>query len=127
MPVDSLADSIREMRPFLPAKDFAVSKSFYATLGFTVHDLGADLAEVRFGEKAFLLQNFYVEEWANNFMMHLLVTDVDGWWKHLSALDLPSRFAVAAPKAPKLEPWGLRVCYLIDPSGILWHIAETAG
>jgi uncharacterized glyoxalase superfamily protein PhnB len=27
-------------------------------------------------------------------------------------------------KAPKLQPWGLRVLYLSDPTGVLWHIAD---
>ncbi|MDQ2638980.1 MAG: hypothetical protein M3Y79_00120 [Pseudomonadota bacterium] len=25
------------------------------------------------------------------------------------------------------QPWGLRVLYLTDPNGVLWHIAETPG
>jgi hypothetical protein len=57
-------------------------------------------------------------------MMHLLVRDLDIWWKHVSALDLPARYDVPEPKPPKLESWGLRVAYLVDPSGVLWHIAE---
>jgi hypothetical protein len=27
-------------------------------------------------------------------------------------------------KAPALQPWGIRVLYLADPSGVLWHIAD---
>jgi uncharacterized glyoxalase superfamily protein PhnB len=23
-----------------------------------------------------------------------------------------------------MQPWGLRVVYLFDPTGVLWHIAE---
>ena len=23
-----------------------------------------------------------------------------------------------------MQPWGLRVAYLFDPAGVLWHIAE---
>jgi hypothetical protein len=26
--------------------------------------------------------------------------------------------------APTLQPWGLVVAYVWDPSGVLWHIAE---
>jgi len=25
---------------------------------------------------------------------------------------------------PELQPWGLRVRYLTDPTGVLWHIAD---
>jgi hypothetical protein len=116
--------AIHKLRPFVPAKDFETSKRFYADLGFQIRPLGADLAEMGIGTHSFLLQNFFVEEWASNFMMHVLMTNLDAWWKHIAALDLPGRYGVPSPKAPKLEPWGLNVAYVIDPSGVLWHIAE---
>jgi len=47
---------------------------------------------------------------------------LDGWWDHIEALDLPGKFE--PPKAPTLQPWGLRVAYLYDPSGVLWHVAQ---
>jgi uncharacterized glyoxalase superfamily protein PhnB len=28
------------------------------------------------------------------------------------------------PAAPARQPWGLVVAYVVDPSGVLWHIAE---
>jgi uncharacterized glyoxalase superfamily protein PhnB len=34
---------------------------------------------------------------------------------------------VPAPKAPAMQPWGLRVAYVVDPSGVLWHVAERKG
>ena len=30
----------------------------------------------------------------------------------------------ARPKPPTMQPWGLRIAYVIDPSGVLWHVAE---
>jgi len=118
-----LVASVKAMRPFVPAKDFAISKQFYADLGFRVEPLGDALAAMHLGPHSFLLQDFYVEEWAANFMMHMMVDDVDGWWQHLTALDLVSRYGVRSPRAPKLENWGLNVAYLFDPAGVLWHIA----
>jgi len=44
MPTDDLAASVHALKPFLPAKDFANSKRFYADLGFQVEPLGDDLA-----------------------------------------------------------------------------------
>ncbi|MBA4388639.1 MAG: hypothetical protein C0404_11710 [Verrucomicrobia bacterium] len=38
--------------------------------------------------------------------------------------DLPTRFGVPVPKPPEDQPWGLRVAYVIDPSGVLWHVAQ---
>ena len=118
--------SIKALRPFVPAKDFEISKQFYADLGFQIELLGKDLALVSIGEHSFLLQNYYVAQCAENFAMHVLVTDLDGWWKRIAALDLASRYAVSSPKAPRLESWGLNVAYVFDPSGVLWHFAERS-
>jgi uncharacterized glyoxalase superfamily protein PhnB len=49
---------------------------------------------------------------------------VDAWWAHITQLELPKRFGVRPPKPPAVQPWGLRVLYLTDPSGVLWHIAQ---
>ena len=57
-------------------------------------------------------------------MMQLMVDDLDSWWNHIESLDLPGRFGVPAPKAPALQPWGMRIAYVVDPSGVLWHVAQ---
>jgi hypothetical protein len=110
-------------RPFLPAKDFESSKSFYEALGFRKL-LDGDVAIFGVGESAFILQRHYQKEWAENCMMQLMVDDLDEWWGHIETLDLPHSFAVAQPRPPTMQPWGLRVAYVYDPSGILWHVAQ---
>ena len=110
-------------RPFLPARDFELSKLFYETLGFEKL-LDADVAIFRIGRGEFLLQRFFHEDWAGNFMMQLMVDDLDAWWDHLLSLDLPGRFGVDSPRPPALQPWGLRIAYVTDPSGVLWHVAQ---
>src|SRR5205085_8935275 len=55
--------TLRMLRPFVPAKDFARCKQFYADLGFRVRPLGEGLAEMHLGPHAFLLQDYYVKEW----------------------------------------------------------------
>jgi catechol 2,3-dioxygenase-like lactoylglutathione lyase family enzyme len=119
-----LVSTVQKMRPFVPAKDFEASKRFYADLGFTVTPRDEGVADAALGPYGFLLQNYYVPEWAGNFMMHLLVSDLAAWWERIAALDLPARYGVPEPKPPRLESWGLNVAYVIDPSGVLWHIAE---
>ena len=111
-------------RPFLPAKDFAKSKLFYDTLGFTKELDAPDIAIFRVGATSFLLQKHYQRQWAENFMMQLMVADLDAWWTRIVALDLPAQFGVPEPKPPALQPWGLRVAYVVDPSGVLWHVAQ---
>jgi catechol 2,3-dioxygenase-like lactoylglutathione lyase family enzyme len=111
-------------RPFLPAKDFELSRRFYEALGFEKRLDAADVVIFRAGRGEFLLQSYYQKDWAENFMMQLMVDDLGAWWSHIQALDLPGRFGVAPPKAPALQPWGLRIAYVTDPSGALWHVAQ---
>lgn len=111
-------------RPFLPAKDFELSKRFYEALGFAKELDAPDVAIYRIGESSFLLQKYYQEQWAENFMMQLMVDDLDAWFARIQALALPAKFGVPAVKPPALQPWGLRVAYLVDPSGVLWHVAQ---
>lgn len=120
-----LIPDIRAFRPFLPAKEFEASLRFYQAIGFDAYPLGDTLAELSLGTHAFLLQGYYVREWAENTVMHVLVNDAQAWWQHLDSLDLAHRFGVPPPAAPRVEPWGLTVAYVIDPSGVLWHFAEV--
>ena len=113
-----------EIKAFVPARDFALSRRFYKDLGFVVSWSSGDLAYIRCDEAAFLLQHFHVEEHAANFMMHMLVEDVDGWWDRLQALDLPGRYGTRF-EAPSDKPWGMRDFVVIDPTGVLWRIGQT--
>ena len=121
-----LGGTVIAMRPFVPAKDFSVSTRFYSDVGFRIESLGDKLAELYLGDYSFILQDYYVEDWAGNFMMHMLVDDLDRWWQHIVPLDLAARYAVQAPRPPKRENWGLDVIYVFDPSGVLWHIAQPS-
>jgi hypothetical protein len=123
--VTSLVAKIRAFRPFLPAKEFKKSLRFYQAIGFGAYPLGETLAELSLGPHAFLLQGHYVKEWAENMMMHVLVEDVNAWWRHIDSLDLARQFGVSPPRPPKVEPWGLTVVYVFDPSGVLWHFAQA--
>ena len=110
-------------RPFLPARDFDLSKRFYDALGFE-RLLDGEVAIYRIGASSFILQKYFQKEWAENSMMQLMVDDLDDWWRRVVSLDLPEKFGVPPPKEPRMQPWGLRVGYVIDPSGVLWHISQ---
>jgi hypothetical protein len=119
-----LAQTVRSMRPLVPAKDFETSRRFYIDLGFRPETLADNLVEMHLGTYSFILQGYYVQQWADNFVMHMLVSDLSLWWTHIVSLDLPSRYGVRSPRAPQLEGCGL-VAGVIDPSGVLWRIAEV--
>jgi uncharacterized glyoxalase superfamily protein PhnB len=110
-------------RPFLPTKDFDLSKRFYETLGFD-KVLDGDVAIFNAGSGGFILQRRYQKEWAENCMMQLMVDDLDAWWAHIVTLELARNFGVSPPRPPAMQPWGLRVAYVFDPSGVLWHVAQ---
>jgi uncharacterized glyoxalase superfamily protein PhnB len=82
------------------------------------------VAIFRAGRSEFILTRFFQAEYAENSMMQLVVDDLDAWWSRLQALDLAKRFGVRAPTAPAVQEWGLRVAFVVDPSGVLWHFVQ---
>lgn len=76
-------------RPFLPARDFDLSKRFYEALGFD-KAVDGEVAIFNVGAGGFVLQSFGVQP----------------------------------PKPPAMQSWGLRVAYVLDPCGVLWHVTQ---
>ena len=116
--------SVIDLKAFVPAKDPAVSRRFYSDLGFKQNWANDQIAEFQIGEFRFLLQTYYVKEYAENCVMHLTVANADAWWQKVLAIKLEERYAGIMIKPPAMQPWGLRVLFLSDPTGVLWHIAE---
>ena len=117
-------DQVLGLRPFVPARDFGPSKSFYKGLGFLSTYEDESVAIFKLEDFSFILQDFFVEELANNLMVQLLVRDADAWWGENKVGTLAARFPVREPRAPTMQAWGLKVGFLFDPSGVLWHVAE---
>jgi len=113
-----------EVKAFVPAKDFDLSKRFYRDLGFDLAWSDDHLAYFRHGSSSFLLQNFYNEVHAGNFMMHLLVEDVEAWWRHIQDQGLPAKYGVHA-EPPADRPPGMRDFVLVDPTGVLWRVGQN--
>jgi len=115
---------ITEIKAFVPAKDFELSKRFYQDLGFTMASEGGGVAYFHFGHVSFLLQDFCAESLAENFMMHILVEDVDAWWAHVQDTQVASKYGVTV-SAIEAQPWRMRDFCLFDPSGVLWRIGQN--
>jgi Glyoxalase/Bleomycin resistance protein/Dioxygenase superfamily len=113
-----------EIKAFIPTKDYALSRKFYEAIGFTCAFADEEIAYFYLGECSFLLQNFHVVEHTQNFMMHLLVENVDDWHAHLTSERIAERFGVKLG-APVDQPWAMRDFELFDPSGVLWRIAQN--
>ena len=119
-----LPTPVTDMKAFVPSKDLAISKTFYTDLGFAVNWSNDEIAELQIGAFRFLLQKFYVPQHAGNFMMSLQVEDADAWWEHIQRQEFTKKYPGIMCKPPQMQPWGIRVLYLSDPTGVLWHITD---
>lgn len=111
------------IRPFIGAKDFNLSRSFYKDMGFEETILHPTMSLFKTAGIGFYLQDAYIKDWIDNSMIFVEVNDVDRYWNELLALELNAKY-----KTVKLIPirdydWG-RECLIHDPSGILWHFGE---
>jgi catechol 2,3-dioxygenase-like lactoylglutathione lyase family enzyme len=113
-----------DLRPFVPAKSFAESKEFYTSLGWKVKDLSAALALVQLGERSFYLQDYFVEEFAQNTMLHITVEDAQAWYEHVSSIVRTRKFAEARVQPPKRQAYGAVVTFVHDPAGVLLHLCQ---
>jgi len=108
------------IRPFIGAKDFDVSRSFYRDLGFEEVVLFPDMSVFKKDRIAFYLQKAYIKDWIDNTMIFSEVEDLDLFWKELVSLKLTDKYEGVRLTPIRNEDWG-RECFLHDPSGILWH------
>lgn len=116
---------VLELNAFVPSKDFNLSKQFYLDVGFELDFAGDDIAKFKAGSFSFLLQKFHVQQHSDNFMMGLAVEDADLWWEHFNRIGLRDKYPQIMLKPPTMQPWGIRVLYMSDPTGVLWHISDT--
>jgi catechol 2,3-dioxygenase-like lactoylglutathione lyase family enzyme len=113
-----------EVKAFVPARDFELSKQFYRDLGFTMASDGDGIAYFHHGDASFLLQDFHTEELCRNFMMHLLVEDVDAWREAVEDAGIAAKYGTKVGPVEH-RPWRMRDFVLFDPSGVLWRIAQN--
>lgn len=111
------------IRPFIGAKNFEVSRSFYRDLGFEEKVLSPDMSYFHTQGFGFYLQDAYVKDWIDNTMIFMQVDDTNKYWEELLTLDLPSKYEGARLTPIHVYDWG-KECFLHDPSGILWHFGE---
>lgn len=113
----------KSIRPFIGAKDFEISRSFYHDLGFEEVALGDQMSVFKNDNVAFYLQNAYVKDWIDNTMIFMEVDDVTRFYNELFALALPSKYENVKLSPIRNEEWGSE-CFLHDPSGVLWHFGQ---
>ncbi|MFY0594549.1 glyoxalase [Roseivirga sp.] len=114
----------KSIRPFIGAKDFKESSTFYKELGFKEIPISHNMSyfEVHEGY-GFYLQDAYVKDWVDNTMLFLEVDSVDRYEAELIKLDLHNKYKRVKLSSIVRNDWGSEI-FLHDPSGILWHFGE---
>jgi hypothetical protein len=116
---------VENLTPFVPAKDFALSSRFYKDLGFSTVASIKDAVRFERDGYGFWLQDYYVDDWAGNFMFCLYVQDLEAWWSHIRTMRFAETYGgtarvLAEPHAQE----GGRMMQFADPAGVLWHIRQ---
>ncbi|MGD9999662.1 MAG: VOC family protein [Ilumatobacteraceae bacterium] len=124
---ESDALAVTDVRPFVPAEDFERSYAFYTALGWrTVWTDGEGLALMSLGGRQFMLQNFYVKDWAENSMLVVEVADATAWYRHVARVLADGTFGKARVAEPQEQDWGALVTFVWDPCGVLLHFAQLS-
>ncbi len=118
------APSAQDIKVFVPSRDFDHSLQFYQVLGWLCNWREVGLAEIELAGVRLYLQQFYVREWAENFMIYVKVPDAAAWYHHVAAILRTGDFPEARVNPPKAESYGALVTYVWDPCGVLLHFAQ---
>jgi catechol 2,3-dioxygenase-like lactoylglutathione lyase family enzyme len=117
----------KSIRTFIGAKNYKESREFYNDLGFEEHVIDGNMSLFLVNENlGFYLQDYYVEDWINNSMIFLEVTDLDKCAEELHSKGLPAKYKGVKFTAIKQFDWG-RELFMHDPAGVLWHFGEFKG
>lgn len=110
----------KSIRPFIGSENFEISRNFYTDLGFQEVVLAHNMSLFQNDTIGFYLQDAFVKDWIDNTMVFMEVEDVAEFWNNLVGLNLTAKYPSAKLLPIKSYDWG-KECFLIDPSGILWH------
>jgi hypothetical protein len=117
--------NLNSIRTFVGAKNYDVSRAFYRDLGFEEIIISATLSLFQVGPLSFYLQDYFNQVWLENCMLFLEVKDVQKEFDAVNALELNKKYPEVKVLPMKKEIWG-EVFYIIDPAGVLLHVAQFA-
>jgi hypothetical protein len=116
---------VLSLAPFVPSgENYAESRRFFGDLGFDETWENGGCARFESGAARFILQNFVNKEFAANFMVSIVVPDLDLWWAAVIKKQLEEVYAGVRFAPPKDFPWGREV-HFIDLAGVCWHVRQT--
>lgn len=117
--------TISGLKAYVPAKNFQRSKEFYAGLGFTLTDGWGGTIDCEMNGNQFRLQDYYVKDWAENFMMVMYVDSVKEWHQHVVKVREDGQFSEVRIKEPENVKEFI-VLHVVDPSGVLLVFVQRA-
>jgi len=109
---------VNDLKIYVPAKNFDESKKFYRDLGFELTEAWGGNFDCTLGPVQFRLQNYYVKDWANNFMMQFGVEDARAWYEHVKTLVESGKYKNIRVSEPE-EVEGAVITHVWDPCGVL--------
>lgn len=112
------------LKAYVPARKFDQSRRFYAALGFTESPGWGGTADFTCDGHTFRLQNFYVRDWAENFMLVMDVADVATWHARARAMLGSDRFVGMRIQGP-MPVGDATVLHIWDPSGVLLILVQS--
>jgi predicted enzyme related to lactoylglutathione lyase len=115
---------IKDFKVYMPAKNFEASKRFYEALGFAMSPGWGGTADFELNGHRFRLQDYYVKEWAENFMVVIDVDDAEAWHQRAREIASSGEFDNVGVKPPE-DVDGSRVLHVLDPSGVLLVFVQS--
>ncbi len=112
--------AINSLTPYVPAKDFELSKRFYTALGFTMTPGWGGTADFELNGYSLRLQEYYIKDWAENFMFLIEVDDVQAWYELAQQIQAQADFKKSVRiTPPQVVDGRFLVLHVVDPSGVL--------
>src|SRR5258705_9883258 len=113
--------------PNLPSRDFGKTSQFYSALGFSESWRDGRWMILRRGE---LTLEFFphpeLDPWTSSFGCCLRLDDLNSFYATCKNAGL-SEGDKGQPRLhpPKVESWGGRIAYLVDPDGTLLRLIQN--
>ena len=115
---------VLSLSPFVPSgADYAASRRFFGELGFEEMWENSGCAGFKNGSAQFILQDFSHKGFAENYMVTIVVPDLDVWWQAVNQKQLETSYPGVRFRPPTDFPWG-REIHFIDLAGVCWHVRQ---
>jgi hypothetical protein len=111
---------------FVPSLDYDLSCRFYKEMGFIETAVIENATRFDIDNFGFWLQNYYVKDLADNFMLCLYVEDLNAWASRINEVDFANDYDnKARVLSQPHEQEGALMMQFTDPSGVLWHVRQS--